>query len=330
MHAAGIRQGCGKCMDRVMDTPDLRPLTIGELLDRAIAVFVRNAGLFLLALAIIAIPPAVIEVIIAPHGFSAPFTALQQIIAHPNDPVLAQQVLKKSQAEQIPAFFASFLIYVAFQWELTAASIIAVDLFTGTAPSLRRALRLGLSRYLPAFVVSLGYVVVAFALVIALGIAIIPLALLVGLLGVVSKVLAIIVGIVLALVAIAAFIFFGSIASLSYLIAIVTVSTEDPNPIRAIGSGLRRTFARPLLVRSFLVGIALYLVRFGGSLLALGIGALLVAITRVDSLIVVPATVMSVLITGVAITFVARYTIDLRIRREGLTATPIPAVDAPA
>jgi hypothetical protein len=313
-----------------MDTPDLRPLTIGELLDRAIAVFVRHAGLFLLALALIAIPPAVIEVILAPHGLFAPFAALQQILAHPNDPVLVQAIVKRSQAEQAPTLFASFLISLAYVWELTAASVIAVDVFTGTAPSLRRALMIGLSRYLPALVVSLGYIVIAFALIIALFIAMIPLFLLIALIVALSKVLAIIVGSVLALAVVAAFIFFGSIASLSFLIAIVTVSTEDPNPIRAIGSSLRRTFARALLVRSFLVGIALYLVRFGGSLLGVGIGAVLVALTRVESLSIVPVTVMSVLITGVAITFVARYTLDLRMRREGLAGAAGAAADVPA
>jgi hypothetical protein len=327
MHVAGIRRGRGKCLDRVMDTPDLRPLTIGELLDRAIAVFVRHAGLFLLALAVIAIPPAVLEVVIAPHGFTAPFAELQQVFAHPNDPVLMQEIVKKNQAEQVPAILASFLIYLGFLWEVTAASVIAADLFTGTVPSLRRALRLGLSRYVPALVVSLGYVVIVFALFIALGIVLIPVVLLVALVFALSKILAGIVGVVLGLAVIAAFIFFGSITSLSWTIAMVAVATEDPNPIRAIGSGLRRTFARPLLVRSFLVGLSIYLVRLGGSLLGVGIGVVLVALTHVESLIVVPATIMSVLITGVVMTFVARYAIDLRIRREGFARV---AADVPA
>jgi hypothetical protein len=313
-----------------MDTPDFRPLTIGEILDRAIAVFVRHAGLFLLALAVIAIPPAVIEVVLAPHGFTAPFTEIQQILAHPNDPIFVQKILKTSQAEQIPAALGSFLIYLAFMWELTAASVIAVDLFTGTTPSLRRALRLGLARYLPAVVVSLGYLVVVFALFIAFFIVLIPVFILIALIGAISKILAGIVGVVLAIAAFAAFVFFGSIASLSWIIAIVTVATEDPNPIRAIGSGLRRTFARALLVRSFLVGISIYLVRFAGSLLGIGIGAVLVALTHVDALIVVPATVASVLLTGVVMTFVARYTIDLRVRREGLSAAPAVRANAPA
>jgi hypothetical protein len=288
-----------------MDTPDLRPLTIGEILDRAIAVFVRNAGLFLLALAVIAIPPAIIEVILAPHGFAAPFAELQAVLAHANDPVLIQQIMKRSQAEQV----------------LTVAPVIAVDVFSGAVPSLRRALRVGLARYLPALVVSLGYAVVLVALLIALFIVLIPIFIVVGLLVALSKVLGIIVGVIAGIAVLAAFVFFGCVASLSWAVAIVAVATEDPNPIRAIG--LRRTFARPLLVRSFLVGLAIYVVRFAGSLLAIAIGALLVAITHVDALIVVPATIMSVLITGVVMTFVTRYTIDLRIRREGLPMAPL-------
>jgi hypothetical protein len=313
-----------------METPDFRPLSIGEILDRAIAVFVRNAGLFLLALALIAIPPAVVEVILVPHGISGPFGELQQIFTHSSDPVLMQQILKKTQAEQGPAFLGSFLIYLGFLWELTAAAVIAADLFNGTAPSLRRALRLGLARYLPAAVVSLGYAVIGAALMFALVIALIPVFLLVALLSVLSPILGTIVGIFFGLVVVAAFVFFGGIASLSWTVAIVSVATEDGNPIRAIGSGLRRTFARPLLVRSFLVGLAIYLVRLGGSLLGLGIGAVLVALTRIESLVIVPATVMSVLMTGVVITFVARYTIDLRIRREGLPGAPVPSLDVPA
>jgi len=330
MHGAGIRRRRGKCLDRVMDTPDLRPLSIGEILDRAIAVFIRHAGVFLLALALIAIPPAIIEVILVPHGISGPFAELQQIFTHSNDPVLMQQILKKTQAEQAPAFLGSFLIYLGFLWELTAASVIAVDLFNGTAPSLRRALQRGLARYLPAVVVSLGYGVMAGAALIGLGIALIPVFLLVALLSALTPVLGVIVGIFFALVFIAALVFFGSIASLSWTIAIVAVATEEGNPIRAIGSGLRRTFARSLLVRSFLVGLAIYLVRFGGSLLGLGIGALLVVFTKVDSLVIVPATVMSLVITGVVIAFVARYTLDLRIRREGLAGAPVVPMDAPA
>jgi len=323
VHGAGIRRERGKCLDRVMDTPDLRPLTIGEILDRAIAVFVRNAGLFLLALAVIAIPPAIIEVILAPHGFAAPFAELQAVLAHANDPVLIQQIMKRSQAEQVPALLASFVVYVGFLWELTVAPVIAVDVFSGAVPSLRRALRVGLARYLPALVVSLGYAVVLVALLIALFIVLIPIFIVVGLLVALSKVLGIIVGVIAGIAVLAAFVFFGCVASLSWAVAIVAVATEDPNPIRAIGSGLRRTFARSLLVRSFLVGLAIYVVRFAGSLLAIAIGALLVAITHVDALIVVPATIMSVLITGVVMTFVTRYTIDLRIRREGLPVTPL-------
>ncbi len=308
-----------------MDRPDFRPLTIGEILDRAIAVFVRHAGLFLLALVIIAIPPAIVEVILAPHGLAAPFAELQQVLAHASDPVLMQKILKQNQAEQVPAVLASLIVYIGFLWEITVAPVIAVDLFNGTVPSLGRALRLGLARYLPALVVSLGFAVIGFAFLVALFIPMILLAIVVGVLVVFSKVLAIIVGIVAGLAVFAAFVFFGCIASLAWVLAIVAVATEDANPIRAIGSGLRRAFARPLLVRSFLVGLSIYVVRFAGDVLGIGVGAVLVAITHVDSLIVVPATIVSVLITSVVMTFVARYTLDLRIRREGMSGVPFEA-----
>lgn len=299
-----------------MDAPDFRPLGIGEILDRAIALYVRRFALFFLALALISIPVVLVQVVADPGGATL-FSDIGEILAKGNDPDAMRVLRQRTQAHERALAGPALLAFLAAPLEMIIASVIAFASFLGAAPTLRGAFRAAFARFLGALAVSLGYVVIACGCFIAAFVVFIPVSLGVGLLFTGSKLAGSIVGTVAGLAFVATMLFLISVVTLAWRIALVAVATEDGSPFRAIGCGLRRTFARALLLRSFLVGLTAFVVEFAGIVVGLSAGAVIGALTHVPDLAVVISTLAGIILTGLVTTFIVRYTLDVRIRREG-------------
>jgi hypothetical protein len=298
-----------------------RPSSIGEILDRAIAIYVPRCLPLFIILAVIALPIALIQSAVAP-GFSHTvdlFRALASV--PPGHPAETQRVLREFNAGSAGAGGAMLLIYLAqgilMSLSLTALTIFIVAAIDGTAISVVAAYRLALRRWVPQMVVGCAYLMfflgIAIALVIVGFIGLLAVAGINLISTVVAAIAGTIGGIALAIVVVVVY----ALLSMAWQIAAISVATEDPNPFRAIGRGLRRTLVRPLLRRSIGASAAVLAVEWFGLTVLASFGGFIVILTRLDVVNLVILAAGGTVINAVSIIFVLLYMRDVTLRREG-------------
>ncbi len=138
----------------------------------------------------------------------------------------------------------------------------------------------------------------------------------------------IVVGIIGGIIVIGAFAIVASWVYMTYQLASVAVVTETANPIEAIGTALRRGFARGIRWRTVAGGLVVFIVSEAGAIPLLGVAAAVTMLTHVNLLYFAVAGVGSVLLEAVVAAFVVVYAVDVRVRREGfdIIATEPPPV----
>lgn len=303
-----------------VNTHDLRPLGVGEILDRAVTLFVRRFAPLVVVLALVAVPAALLQFVAQPESTHL-MSDLQKIFSLPpghRDEIEA--IIRDMSARgrltgmTVLHFFVAFVVAPLAS---TAFVIAAGGAYNGAMPTVAQAYRAALSRWLPQLAVAVAFLgfylvgfVLMFAIVFGAAFAIVGLSLLSKLAGLI---VAIPLGVAAAIVIAAAFI----LIYLAWQLAFVAVALEDPNPVRAIGRGLRRAFDRTLVWRSLAVGTILFAVSLCGALLLSAAGGALAILTHVGALYPVVLAVGGVVVNGLLSTFVVVYAIDVRVRREG-------------
>lgn len=299
---------------------DLRPLGIGEILDRAVTLFVRRFAVLVLILSLVAIPLAIAQYAAAPSTAGAASDIARIFSIPPGHPEAQQAILREiATKNRIGTVGAVLLLASAVLGALstTACTIGAAQAYAGTLPSVRQVYREALRRWLAQIAAGVFFMGFAFVLAIALAIAIIPVAIAVGALSSVSNVAAALVGIPLALVVGVAF---SGAAVLLYFAAqmtLVSIALEEPNPIRGIAHGLRRTCSPAVFWRSVLVATIVFGVSLFGSLVLLTIAAGVSLLTHLGALYPVIVVIGGVSLNALLTTFIVIYAFDVRVRREG-------------
>jgi hypothetical protein len=299
---------------------DLRPLGIGEILDRAVTLFVRRFAVLVLILALVAIPIAVVQYATAP-SMTGMLADVQRVLSlPPGHPEEQRAILRQlSQKNQVGAAGALFVLLSAVLSALstTACMIGVAQAYGGKLPSVREVYREAFRRWPAQLAAAAAYVGIAFVLTILLGLAVFLVALAVGALAVVSRVAAAAVGIPSGIVLLAAF--FAGVVLLYFAaqMTLVAIALEEPNPIRGIAHGLRRTLSPGIFRRSLLVATVLFGVSLVGSFILLGIASTLSLLTHLSALYPVIAVTGGVALNALLTTFVVLYGFDIRVRREG-------------
>jgi hypothetical protein len=299
---------------------DARPSSIGEILDRAIATYVRRLLPLFVIVALVAIPAGILGAFASP-SFTHVFAAINQMSTlPPGDTLGRERIMHELSGYGRPAgFVALFYLFELLLYPLarTALVIFAAQTLDGLAPTIASAYRAAVGRWLPQLMVTIGFI--GFALVLGLGFAIAGglAALALFALGLGSRAAAIVAGVVLALMVFAGLIVVVAFAYTAWLMASVSVAIEDPNPVRAIGSGLRRTFDRPLLRRTFAVALAVVALDWFGSLAIISFAGLAEYFTHVTVLYAVIGACAGILLDGLRTVFVLLYMRDVQLRREG-------------
>jgi hypothetical protein len=299
---------------------DLRPLGIGEILDRAVTLFVRRFAVLVLILALVAIPVAIVQYAVAPStaGMAAD---LQRVLSlppgHPEEQrAILRQIAHQNQVGVVGlALIALSAILSALS--TTACMIGVAQSYAGRLPSVREVYREALRRWLPQLAAGIVFVALAFAITIALAIVVFFVALAIGGLAVVSRLAAEIVGIPIALVAVVGF--FAAIVLLFFAaqMTLVSIALEDPNPVRGIAAGLRRTLSPAVFWRSLLVATIVFGVSLIGSLMLVALAAGVSSLAHVTALFPVIAVIGGVALNALLTSFIVIYAIDVRVRREG-------------
>jgi hypothetical protein len=300
--------------------PDLRPLDIGEILDRAVTLFVRRFAVLILILALVAIPVAILQYAAQPST-TGMLTDLQRVLSLPAGHAEEQRDILRhiGTNSRVGAFGVGLILLSAILGALsTTACVIAVaQAYAGRLPSVREVYREASRRWLAQLAAAIVFLGFALALSIGLLTIVFFVVLSLGALGTVSRPAALVIGVPLAIVAVV--VLFGAIILLYFAgqMTLVSIALEDPNPIRGIAHGLRRTLSPAVFWRSALVGTIVFGVSLIGSLVLISIAAVLSALTHLTALYPVVAVIGGVALNALLTTFIVIYAFDVRVRREG-------------
>lgn len=316
-----------------MQNSDLRPLGAGELLDRAITLYVRRFALIVTVLAAVIVPMGVLQALAAPNSAHA-FADMARAIGSAGDAAASRAAADAMARDGRMTPLTGLVIFLSAVVRLLMWSAIIATLssaYAGTRTTIGEAYRLGLQRWIPQALVALSFLVIgAFAMLPVLIYYVILVVV-----GIALSALHQIVVLIVALVAgglilIAGICVLAALIFMAYELAAVAVVTETANPITAIGIGLRRALATGMKRRTIVAGLVLMLVSQAGALPLIAIAVVLTAIAHFDALYFAVLSVGAVLIDGLVAAFVVVYAVDVRVRREGLDIvipepSPIPA-----
>ena len=300
----------------------LRPLGLGEVLDRAVTLCVKNFVALALIFIIYAIPYAVVQHL-ATRDFARLLATFQGAITAQSgkaggaDPVALGHALSGAS---INGWYPLLLVLVFFVGPLPAAALIeACSAAYFKRPStLGSAYRIALKRWLPLVGINalyLGAGLMLYVLVVLLAIAIVlALVLVTAALHAVGVALAVLIGAAVILAGIAFFI----VATLAIQISYFTCVLEGAGTIVAFARGLRRVFFGVGLTRSLLVGITFFAIALGIGIVAILGQSIVVGLSHSTVAGTIYATVVRVATAAFTTAFIAIFYYDLRVREDGL------------
>jgi hypothetical protein len=298
----------------------LRPLSLGELFDRAITLCVRSFAVLAVILALVDIPLNAFELVTdptPPDRLSDIVTTLRHVAAAiPNGP--PDGTGRKGGPSAVPVPDVRLMAVdlgeaLLAQLATLACAAAAVRAYFGQRPSVLWAYRKALRRF-PALLASDGAAAgVAIALV------------------VVGLPAGIIVALALAALAAAAggFVFFSvaaasigfgllcllaALVNFASLMMLASIAFDDEAPLR---SGLRRTFGAGTRRRSACAAAIVLAVSWGGWLVGVAAGDGLSAFTHNAACSAVLQSLADAGSNALSACFAVTYAFDVRIRREG-------------
>jgi hypothetical protein len=309
----------------VRDT-ELRPLGAGELLDRAVTLYVRRFAPIVAVLAVAIVPLVIVDALLEPQTTHL-FTDIANVLSAGGNPAAQRAAIAALQGESAPGWVTGLLwVVTAVVRLLQVSAVVAViaAAYAGTQVTLSAAYTLALRLWPRQLLVVLAFA--AFGLIAAVPLLMLYVLMILAVVAVAvvahAQVVTIAIGAVFALIWIALATVTFACTYMAYNLAAVAVVTEQLEPSAAIGAGLRRAFRRPTAVRSLVAGLIVSALSFLGSLPILGISAAVAALAHAPVLSYAIVAVGQILVEGLVLVFVVVYAADVRVRREGLDLLP--------
>jgi hypothetical protein len=316
-----------------VQTTELRPLGAGELLDRAVTLFVRRFVPIVIVLALAIVPLMVVQAIISPNAadmlsnIGSIFTAA----SNPSGAAKAQEAIQRYNSGLPGIIGFSFLAAVVrlLMWSAIVA-VIATAYTADRVTSPRDAYIIGINCWPAQLLVGLAFMVVGGVFAIPLMIVyFVIVAVVVGLVAINMGVAAAIFGVVAALAFLCALAIFASFVYMTYELAATFVVTESPNAVAAIQTAIRRVSSRATFWRTTVAGLVVFAITQGLTLPVAFIAGFLTAITHISALYYAILGTGTILLDGLVASFVVVYATDVRIRREGLDLIALTIPDQP-
>ncbi|HEX3466185.1 MAG TPA: hypothetical protein VHS78_19200 [Candidatus Elarobacter sp.] len=298
---------------------ELRPLGAGEMLDRAVTLYVRWFPQIVLVLAVVSVPVILLQALVAPQAAHV-WSDMAQVFGSTGSAASR----RAGEAMAADSRFTPLTFVVMFgagvvrvlMWSAILAVVAAA--YGGVRTSLADAYRLALKRWFPQIVVGLTFLILG-------GIASIPVfaiyfvfaAAMVALSVMQQTVAVVVVAVIAFLVVVAALGVIVSFVFMAYELAAVAVVTETGNPLEAVQISLRRSFARGMKRRTVVAGLVLMLLSYAGTLPIVGIAIVATMLTHVDALYFAIIGAGTVLLDGMVAAYAVVYAVDVRVRREG-------------
>ena len=272
---------------------NLRPLGIGEVLDRAVTLCVRFFVPLAVVYIVFALPQGIVQYF-AGRGFSqvvATVTAAVQTQVATGRPADAAMLAHELRRSSMPSgWLGTAWLLVFFIAPLAVAALVdmtAADYF-GRPSSFSQAYRTALRSWLPLIGVNLLFFVAAVFLYVAF-----------------------------ALVVVLAVIAFAVVATLALQVSYFACVIEGAPPVRAFSTSIARVFGGIGLPRALLFGAAYLAIAFGVGLVALVGELTITSLTHSDVAAVIYATLLRIVTAIFTTAFVCIFYFDLRVREEG-------------
>ena len=302
--------------------PMLRPLGLGEVLDRAVTLSVKHFVPFALILVVYTIPLGIVQYFATAdfarimHTITATIAA-QAAAGKPADPKVLSQALGSGQP--LNGWYGLLGMLVFFVGPLPAAALIVAcaAFYLGRSVTFGEAYRTALGRWLPLVGINLLYLgagLLLYMVLVLLGVALIfGIVLITTALHAVGIALAVIVSLLATVLAVAFFI----VAALAMQVSYFTCVVEGAGAVAAFSRGLRRVFVGVGLSRSLLVGAAFLAIGIGITMLSFVGESVLLGLLQNSIASTAYATVLRIATAAFTTAFVAIFYFDLRVREEG-------------
>jgi hypothetical protein len=288
----------------------LRPMNVGEILDRAVTLYVRNFVPLTIVALIVVVPMA-----IAQYAGTAGDTTYQQLlqqIQHPG-------TTPKSQTPQLPWQFVAFVILALTLTPFGTVAMAAATarVYRGEPADFRDAYRIALRHWLSILLMVVLQIAIIFVVAFAGGMGI-------GIASVLSVVLLRTVaplGVIAAIftfVLVLAWFWIFLICYLACAFAFNAIGIEDVSFGRAVAFGFGRIFNRFEIGRATLIVLALVAAYIGMLIVGMMLAATLLSLAHVPALYAIAEGLVSLLATAFFGILIAVYYFDVRVRREGL------------
>jgi hypothetical protein len=300
---------------------ELRPLGAGEILDRAVTLFVRRFVPIVVVLAMAIVPLLLCEALIAP-GSARMFTDLGRVLMSTNggtDSTAAAAALARDQSGfgQFVVVMLLSLVVRLLMWSAILA--VASAAYAGVTKPLFTAYRVALRCWPSQAVVAVTFGIIASVLFVPVIVAYaIAIAGVFGLVALHAEVVAVIFGIVAAIVVVGGFVLIGAWVYMTYQLASAAIVIESMNPIAAVTAALRRSVARQTWWRTVVAGLIALTVTQGAAIMFAALGLLVATLAHVTQLSFVILGLGTIIVEGVLAVFVVVFSTDVRVRREGL------------
>lgn len=292
------------------ERPALRSLSIGEIFDRAVTMYVRNFVVFTLTVLTLLVPVGIVQYLYSDRAGDTLARVLRQI-QHPGSVV-------PYDGSQLTALvgIALLLIFLApFTNNAVAVGVAAI--YAGRKPTYREDFARVFARWVPLVGTSLLSLLVLIGTYLALviGLAIVLV------LGVALSRGSIVVGVILAIAAIVltiAIVVFFVVLVMVLAFALYATTIEASRPADAIGEAFRRIFNRHEFPKALLIALAYLALQLGALLLSGVIGVLILSYAHSEAAQIAVSTVISAMLTAFITVLMAVYYYDVRTRTEGL------------
>ena len=289
----------------------MRPLSFGELLDRAVTLFVRHFWLLCGLGAIVYLPLAVVQSFMGDFWLryvqliNRIFTSGGKIPNYPANAGVIQRMNAISLLEILVWLIAAPLAAGALAY---AAS----HLVTGESVSFRESLRFAIRRWGNVLLFGVLWGILLAAVFLAGYLALLLFALLAF---VVARSIAL--GVIFSIIFLIAWLVIILIALIAGGVGFATLIVEPVNALRAFAAGLERAINRAVVWRSLGIGLLYFAVAFGFSAVAYaaGFGLLFLLHSGIPLMLIVAVT--SIVQFGFSLLIIVLYYYDLRVRREG-------------
>jgi hypothetical protein len=302
--------------------PSLRPLGLGELLDRAVTLCVRYATPFSLIYLAYGVPLGVIN-----YFSSRGMTSFIQAFS---DQMKAQSTGHQADPHALSAAFANagnngvwtavLFLFVFFISPLVTGGLIEAtsEAYFGRLPTFARAYRVALERWANLVGINVLYGLAAGALYLIVVIILFVVAL--GVIGIGSAAHAagIAIGVVVGGIFAVAIFLLALVIAIAYQMSYFACVIERSNFVVSFTSGLGRVFNGIGLKRALLVGLAYVAVAIGITIVSSVGEVVLVGLLRSTIAGAIFRVVIALATAAFLTAFMSAFYFDLRVREEGL------------